>query len=226
MPLLVRTPANDVVVVHLHALRLSVSPPARPQLPAELAQHCLSFLPPRDDDWLAADASCRAWRDAAAPLRGSPTRRTLAAREAAARAYFARAFARLVAFRGHGHPARLDLRGPAPVDRLARVLSTLADLWGAAAPRSLPVDVRASLRTHDGQGEGALVGIAYGARLLSCDEICADLPNLRVGLLPIAARARDGRQVCVDMVSGRAVMVRGFSDTAVASSWAKFLNLV
>ena len=224
MPLLVRTPANDVVVVHLHALRLSVSPPARRQLPAELAQHCLSFLPPRDDDWLAADSSCRAWRDAAAPLWGA--HRPLAAKEAAARGYFVRAFARLVAFRGHGHPARLALRGPASADGLARVLRTLADLWGAAAPRNLPVDVRASLRTHDGQGEGALVGIAYGARLLSCDEICAELPNVRVGLLPIAARTRDGRQVCVDMVSGRAVMVRGFSDTAVASSWAKFLNLV
>jgi len=163
-------------------------------------------------DALGADAACRAWRRALAPLYGG--RRLLACRRLGARLALRREWR---AFEHFG-PRRLrgDLADPASPARVARCERAL----GGPLPLAYRLSV---LHHHDGQRAGHFYN---GARLLSCEEAVAEACHAPPGWLPVAARV-GAFQLAVHRPTGEVALLAGTTvGKRLGASWTAFLKLV
>ena len=131
-------------------------------LPTDLVCRVFSFLTPQD--WLAADSTCRHWKQAATASLWRPGQRArVAAQEAAGRRIQGQ-WQRLYGFIRHA----AALHGTA-------LKSDLIALQSAVHPFELPDDFVASLELHDGQTTVRGSGLYGSFRLLCIREILHEL---------------------------------------------------
>lgn len=228
-------------------IRHRPSPPDPASTPADILRHVVAYLPPRSEDWLAADSACSSWREALLPLWESVESRTEAAAYFAARRRVGTKWRKLEGFLDG--EVRSSLHGPATEGHVD-------ELKGAARPFVLPQTLIASLRVHDGERDrGIGRGMYGGARLLSALEMADSIRQwrqhaedetdltaqpyhrrtLRMPLFSATGARQIAMELCTDTnelaPSGRILLVSPFAPYAppfkvLARSWEVFLTLV